>query len=144
MLKDDTPNYKKIATMEDIRWKQRFSNYNKALNQLSKFVVKGDLNELEEQGLIKSFEYTYELAWNTLKDFLEYQGQTDIYGSRDTIRKAFQLGLIEDGDGWMEMLKNRNRTSHTYNEETAREINDSVVKKYFSLFQLLKTKLEAL
>ncbi len=97
---------------EDIRWKQRFSNYEKALNRLQKFIDKGELSELEERGSIKAFEYTYELAWNTLKDFLEFSGHSDIYGSRDAIKKAFQLGIIEDGEGWMDMLKSRNRRSY--------------------------------
>ena len=131
-------------TKKDIRWEQRFANYQKALNQLQKFIDKGKLSELEEQGLIKAFEYTYELAWNTIKDFLEYKGQTDIYGSRDAIRKAFELGLIEDGEGWMDMLKSRNVTSHTYNEETAREIYQAVVEVYYSLFKQLRIKLESL
>lgn len=100
---------------KDIRWKQRFSNYQKALAQLQKFIDKGDRSELEKQGLIKAFECTYELAWNTLKDFLTYRGQTDIYGSRDATRKAFTSGLINDGNGWMDMFQNRNRTSNTYN-----------------------------
>ena len=82
----------------------------------------GILSELEEQGLIKAFEYTYELAWNTLKDFFEYQGQTNIYGSRDTIRKVFELGLIDNGESWMAMLKSRNKTSYIYNEETTQEM----------------------
>ena len=127
-----------------IRWKQRFSNYQKALGQLHKFVDKGELSELEEQGLIKAFEYTYELAWTTLKDFLEFQGQSDLFGSRDTIQKAFQLNLIEDGEEWMDMLKNRNRTSHTYNQETAREISQAVTTVYYRLFQKLNKKLETL
>ena len=129
---------------EDIRWKQRFSNYQKALGQLHKFVDKGELSELEEQGLIKAFEYTYELAWTTLKDFLEFQGQSDLFGPRDTIQKAFQLNLIEDGEEWMDMLKNRNRTSHTYNQETAREISQAVTTVYYPLFQNLNKKLETL
>ncbi len=126
---------------EDIRWKQRFSNYQKALGQLQKFVDKGALSELEEQGLIKAFEYTYELAWTTLKDFLEFQGQSDLFGSRDAIQKAFQLNLIEDGEGWMDMLKSRNRTSHSYNQETAREISNAVTTVYYALFQKLNKKL---
>ncbi|WP_319576711.1 nucleotidyltransferase substrate binding protein [uncultured Desulfobacter sp.] len=129
---------------EDIRWKQRFSNFNKALNQLQKFIDKGELSELEAQGLVKAFEYTYELAWNTIKDFLEFSGQSDIYGSRDAIRKGFQLGLITDGDGWMDMLKSRNQTSHTYNEDTARQINNAVVTRYYDLFIRLRTKFEQL
>ena len=129
---------------KDIRWEQRFANYQKALSRMQKFIDKGELSELEEQGLIKTFEYTYELAWNTLKDFLEYRGQTDIYGSRDAIRKAFELGLIGDGESWMDMLKSRNKTSHTYNEETADEICQAVEEVYYSLFKQLKAKLESL
>ena len=127
---------------EDIRWKQRFSNYQKALRQLQKFIDKGELSELEEQGLIKSFEYTYELAWNTIKDFLEFQGHSDIFGSRDAFRKAFQLGIIEDGAIWMDMIKSRNRTTHTYNEETANEISRTVISVYFDAFKELHEKLE--
>ncbi len=126
---------------QDIRWKQRFANYQKALGQLQKFVDKGDLSELEKQGLIKAFEYTYELAWNTMKDFLTYRGQADgIYGSRDATRKAFATGLITDGDGWMDMLQSRNKTSHTYNEETAEEIATAVLTRYYSLFKELQKK----
>ncbi len=111
---------------------------------MQKFIDKGDLSDLEEQGLIKAFEYTYELGWNTIKDFLEFSGQSDIYGSRDAIRKAFQLGIIKDGDGWMDMLKSRNKTSHTYNEDTAREINHAVVTIYYDLFIQLRHKFEQL
>lgn len=128
----------------DIRWKQRFANYRKALSQLQKFIDKGDLSELEEQGLVKAFEYTYELAWTTLKDFLEYRGQTEIYGSRDAIRKAFQLNLIDDGDNWMQMLISRNRTSHTYNRETAQEICQAVKDVYYPLFKKLESRLTKL
>ncbi len=71
---------------------------------------------------MQAFEYTHELAWTTLKDFLEYQGQMNIYGSKDASRKSFQLGIIGDGDGWMDMIRSRNKGSHTYNRETAEEI----------------------
>ncbi len=129
----------------DIRWKQRYANYRKALGQLRKFVEKGNLSELEKQGLIKAFEYTYELAWNTMKDFLIYKGQAgDIYGSRDAIRRAFATGLITDGDGWMDMLQSRNKTSHTYNEETAEEIARAVLVRYYPLFMELREKLAGL
>ena len=86
---------------DDIRWEQRFANYRKALVQLQKAINKGELSELEKQGLIKTFEYIYELAWKTLKNFLEFSGQTDLYGSRDVTRKAFELNLITDGEGWI-------------------------------------------
>ncbi len=132
---------------KDIRWEQRFSNYRKALGQLKRFIDKGEQEELsvlEKQGLVKAFEYTYELAWTTLKDFLEFQGQKDLYGSRDATRKAFALGLIEDGDGWMDMLQSRNLTSHTYNEEVAEEICRAVVGIYSPLFRKLEAKLDDL
>jgi nucleotidyltransferase substrate binding protein (TIGR01987 family) len=129
---------------KDIRWIQRFANFQKAFSQLTKFIDKGELSELEEQGLIKAFEYTFELAWTTLKDFLEYRGQSDIYGSRDAIRKAFQLNLIEDGENWMDMLLSRNRTSHTYNRETAEQICQAVKNVYFSLFQQFEKQMQKL
>jgi len=85
----------------DIRWIQRFKHYTKVLGQLTRFIENGALNELEQQGLIQAFEYTYELAWNTLKDYFESQGDTGIYGSRDAFRLAFRRGLIENGETWM-------------------------------------------
>ena len=122
----------------DIRWVQRFSNYKKALSQLKEFIELGELSKFEKQGLIKSFEYTYELGWNTIKDFLHYQGNPDISGSRDTIREGFKLNLISNGEGWMDMLQSRNRTSHTYDEETAEEIISLIINKYFQLFNDLQ------
>src|SRR5580698_1153800 len=124
----------------DIRWKQRFSNYQKAFNQLQEFVKKGQLSKLEEQGLIKTFEYTYELAWNTIKDFYENQGESGIQGSRDAIQLAFKRGLIVHGDTWMGMLKDRNRTAHTYNEQTAKEIAGNILLNYFSAFIELRAE----
>ncbi|MES2377355.1 MAG: nucleotidyltransferase substrate binding protein [Bacteroidota bacterium] len=133
-----------MASTEDMRWLQRFANYRKALGQLEKFILKGELSELEEQGLIKAFEYTYELAWNTMKDYLDYQGILDVAGSRDTIREAFKINLISDGEEWMNMLVSRNLTSHSYNKETADEIASAVVNTYFALFKALEVKLENL
>lgn len=128
---------------KDIRWQQRFNNYLKALSQLEKFYDKGEeLNKMEEQGMIKTFEYTYELAWNTIKDFYENQGEAGIQGSRDAFNLAFQRGLISDGETWMQMLKDRNRTSHTYNEETADEISESILTRYFNEFVLSKNEFE--
>jgi nucleotidyltransferase substrate binding protein (TIGR01987 family) len=128
-------------TKTDIRWIQRLSNFSKALTQLTKFIEKGDLSELEQQGLIQSFEYNYELAWNTIKDFYENQGETGIQGSRDAIRLAFRRGLIENGDIWMKMVKSRSLTSHTYNEDTAKEIADAIFGEYFFEFEKLQKKL---
>lgn len=109
---------------------------------MEKAVNTPDLNELERQGLIKAFEFTYELAWTTLKDFLIEKGYTDLIGSKDTLRQAFQVGLISDGDIWMEMVKSRNLTAHTYNQDTAESIEEDVINQYYSLFKQLITKLE--
>jgi nucleotidyltransferase substrate binding protein (TIGR01987 family) len=127
---------------QDVRWIQRFSNYKKAFSQLKKFIDKGELNELEQQGLIQAFEYTYELAWNTIKDFYENQGEINIQGSKDAFRLAFNRGLIENGEIWMDMVKSRTKTSHTYNEETANEIANAIINSYFALFLTLKDTLE--
>lgn len=127
---------------KDIRWVQRLRNFNKAFLQLKKFIDKKELNELEEQGLIKSFEYTYELGWNTLKDYFEYQGNNDINGSRDAINEGFKRGIIADGEGWMNMFKDRNRTSHSYNEATAKEIVENILNSYFNLFLAFQQKME--
>ena len=133
-----------MALNEDIRWLQRFSNYRKALSQLEKFVLKGNLSDMEEQGLIKAFEYTYELAWNTLKDYLEYQGILNMAGSRDVIREAYKVNMIENGEEWMNMLISRNLTSHSYNQDTADEIAGTIINVYFALFKALELKLENL
>ena len=125
----------------DIRWKQRFTNFQDALAQLTAFIDKKDLNDLEVQGLIQAFEYTHELAWNTLKDFLLEQGQQNLFGSKDVSRKAFQLGLIEHGEIWMEMITSRNQTSHTYNKETATKIVEAIRSQYFNEFVILERTL---
>jgi len=132
---------------QDIRWHQRLNNYEKALSQLSDAVdlsQQRELSDLEKQGLIQAFEFTHELAWNTLKDFLEHKGQTGIYGSRDATRKAFELGLLEEGDSWMQMIQNRNRSTHTYNQKVMREIKEAIVTVYHKQFQSLAEKLNAM
>lgn len=131
-------------SQHDIRWMQRFNNYSKALELLTKFIEKGELSELEKQGMIQAFEYTYELAWNTMKDYFEAQGETNIFGSRDAFRLAFKRGLIENGEAWMAMITSRTLTTHTYNEETAEEIANDIAAIYFNEFVALRTRLEAL
>jgi nucleotidyltransferase substrate binding protein (TIGR01987 family) len=132
---------------KDICWIQRFNNFNKAFSQLQAAVALSEerpLTQLEQQGLIQAFEYTYELAWKTLKDFLESRGEQDLYGSKDATRRAFQVGLIANGSIWMEMIESRNLTSHTYNEETAAAIASSVIESYATEFASFQEKMEAL
>ncbi len=131
----------------DIRWIQRFSNYKKAFVQLKSAVElteRRELSQLEKQGLIQAFEYTHELAWKTLKDFLENRGVMGLYGSKDVTREAFKLGLIEDGDVWMEMIVSRNETLHTYDEEKVEAIINVILSKYFFAFEALFAKLQEL
>ncbi len=126
----------------DIRWKQRFANFNKAYSQLERFVKVEELNEMEAQGLIKAFEYTYELSWKTLQDLLKEKGYKDIIGPRPVIEQSFQDGYIYNGKAWMGMHKSRNMTSHTYNKKTAEEIVEAIGSVYYHLFKDLQIKLE--
>ena len=100
------------------------------------------LNEMEEQGLIKAFEYTYELSWKTLQDLLKEKGYTDVVGPKPVIEQSFQDGYIVDGKGWMRMHVSRNLTSHTYDEETAEEIVRSIRSEYFHLLKSLQERLQ--
>lgn len=140
---------------EDIRWEQRFSNYNKALHKLSQavaFINQSNeniettevLDEIIKEGLIHRFEYTHELAWNVMKDYAFYQGNTNIGGSRDATREGFQLNLITNGAIWMDMIASRNKTSHTYNESTADEIYKKIVADYYPAFIEFQLKMETI
>lgn len=136
-----------MASNPDIRWKQRFQSFGKAFGQLSAAVQlarQRPLSELEQQGLIQAFEFTHELAWNTLKDFLESRGATELYGSRDATREAFKQGLLANGDEWMAMIAARNRSSHTYNKTTADEVAAAISSSFVQEFAAFQTKFAAL
>ncbi len=129
--------------MDDIRWKQRFSNYLRAYGNLAEAVELSrtrPLTKLEQQGLIQSFEFTHELAWNVLKDYLEEKGISGLIGSKDATRTAFKNGLIEDGDSWMKMIEDRNLSSHTYNSDIAQSVADDILARFFSAFTLMSEK----
>lgn len=131
----------------DIRWIQRAKHFDRAFALLEEAVDlarRRQLSKLEAQGLIQGFEYTHELAWNTLKDFLEDRGVRDLYGSKDATRAAFRVGLIENGETWMAMIQSRNMTSHTYNEATADRVVAAILEQYFAEFQALRTTLARL
>ena len=131
----------------DIRWQQRFDNFQRALRQLSAAVAlqaQRPLSELERQGLIQAFEFTHELAWNVLKDYLEMEGIQGLVGSRSTVREAFKRGLIEDGEAWLDMIDKRNLSSHTYNESVALAVVDAVVQRYHPVFLALQSRMTSL
>ena len=132
---------------EDIRWQQRFANYLRALGKLAEAVDlarERALSDLEQQGLIQGFEFTHELAWNVLKDFLEYQGIHNLIGSKDAVRSAFKNGLLENGDTWMTMILDRNRSLHTYNQEIAAEIAGRILAEYYPEFRKLAARFNTL
>ncbi|MFQ3575787.1 MAG: nucleotidyltransferase substrate binding protein [Cytophagales bacterium] len=136
----------------DIRWNQRLRNFNKAIKKLDESVRFVNFNHLEnnhlkkdenfnhihcnliKQGLIQSFEFTHELAWNVIKDYAAFQGNPEIRGSRDATREGFSMGIIENGEVWMEMIKSRNETSHTYDEATATDIFQKIINDYLPAF----------
>ena len=120
----------------DIRWKQRFSNYDKAFGELSAAVARGSYDKLSQAGLIQMFELTFELAWKTLKDKLEYDG-LKANAPRETLKIAFQNGCIRNGELWIEALDNRNLLAHTYDEAKSNEARDLIREKYFSLLKEL-------
>ena len=122
----------------DIRWQQRFANFCLALDQLETFFEPPALNERERQGLIKAFEYCFELGWTTLRDLLLTEGNAGLIGSRDTLRLAFRMGLIDDGEGWLAMVQDRNLTSHTYNRSTAEQVSEQVAARYLPCFRELR------
>ncbi|MDK2800369.1 MAG: hypothetical protein PWP27_1929 [Clostridiales bacterium] len=124
----------------DIRWKQRFENFKKATIQLTEFIEKEELNKFEVQGLIQCFEYTFELAWKTMKDYLEQEG-FDVKSPRRTIQTAFQIQLITDGHTWIDALEKRNLMAHTYDEQKAMEAEDLIRNKYYKIIKDLCFKL---
>lgn len=131
---------------QDIRWRQRFDNFQRAFQTIVEAVNLArtrELSKLEQQGLIQSFEFTHELAWNVLKDYLEAQGFVGIIGSKNATREAFKNGLIADGDAWMDMIKARNLTSHTYNVEIAQSIVKNILTQFYPAFAAMEQSFSA-
>ena len=133
--------------MKDIRWIQRLNNYQKALKNLTEavdLVAERKLSNLEEQGLIKAFELVHELSWLTIKDYYQNQGEISIQGSRDAFRLAFKRGLIENGDVFMESIKSRQLSVHTYDEKTADKLQFEILNSYFDEINKLNQVFEEL
>ena len=135
--------YVTFINMQDIRWKQRFANYIKAMQCLVSAVdlsKRRALSELEQQGLIQSFEFTHELGWNVLKDYLEYKGIVGLIGSKDATRSAFKNGLIDLGEDWMDMIKARNQTSHAYNHVISEQIVIDILQRFYPALASMQQK----
>lgn len=123
---------------QDIRWKQRFSHYQKAFRLLEQTIAIKHPSDAERAGLIQFFEMSFELAWKFLKDYLEAEGFT-LQSPRDTIKQAFQSGILDDGHVWIEALQDRNLTVHTYEEKIALAVEQKIREVYFpALLSLLQ------
>ena len=130
--------------LDDTRWLQRLDSFKRARQQLQSGVdllQSRKLSELEQQGLIQAFEFTHELAWNVMKDYLRSLGSDSLIASRDSTRAAFKAALIEDGESWMDMIVSRNLSSHTYNRDTAIELGQKIAGVYAGLFAVFEQKM---
>ncbi|GAA0434952.1 nucleotidyltransferase substrate binding protein [Lentibacillus halophilus] len=125
-----------MTSSKDIRWKQRFENFERSYKRLNKYASGSITNELERAGIIHFFEMTFELAWKVLKDYLEKEGFI-VDSPRQAIKQAFQMGLIDDDHIWMEALEKRNMTVHTYDEETAKELTEDIVTSFLPAVRTL-------
>jgi nucleotidyltransferase substrate binding protein (TIGR01987 family) len=128
----------------DIRWRQRLDNYSKALLQLNEAVAlieARDLSAIEKQGFIKAFEFTHELAWNVMKDFAVYQGNSQIMGSRDATRDSFKKGLLDNGDAWMQMIITRNKAVHSYSAKIVDDVISLTLGVYVTQFNMFEKRM---
>ena len=130
--------------MHDIRWQQRFANYQKALALLQNAVAIPQPDITQQAGLIQFFEISFELSWKLLKDYLEQQGYAGINSPRSAIKQAFVMGVIHNGHTWLYMLENRNQTTHTYDEAEVTEITQKIREHYLPLFVQLETAFMAI
>ena len=126
---------------EDIRWKQRFDNFDRAFTLLRTALQScalDDFSDLEQEGIIQRFEYSFELAWKTMKDYLENSGVAlSPVTPRAVIKEAFAAKMIDDGDGWIAMMLDRNQLSHTYDMVTFRKVLVAVNENYLPILEQL-------
>jgi nucleotidyltransferase substrate binding protein (TIGR01987 family) len=130
-------------TSQDIRWKQRFQNFENAMHFLDTALKIIKPTIIEKAGLIQFFEICFELSWNVLKDYLEEQGFEEIKYPRESIKKAYESELIQDGELWLEALSRRNATSHLYDEAMADAVIVDIRQRYYPLLENLYTKLKS-
>lgn len=130
---------KKMDQMNDVRWKQRFENFEKSFKLLEKYSNEPISTELERAGIIHFFETTFELAWKVIKDYLEAEGYA-AKSQRESIKQAFQVEIIEDGHLWMDALSKRNLSAHTYDQELAENLVKEIQEKFQPLLRKLYEK----
>ncbi|MBL4652734.1 MAG: nucleotidyltransferase substrate binding protein [Flavobacteriales bacterium] len=136
-----------MSEEKDIRWKQRFQNLGKAKTKFEfalSALAKDKQNELYQMALIQTFEFTFELAWKTIKDYLKYGGVEEANLPREVIKHAFNLKIIENGQAWIDMLEDRNLMAHTYDDSRARKAVEHIVscyhKEVVQLYEFLEQK----
>ena len=129
-----------MENLKEIRWKQRFENFDKSYKLLKKYSNQEITTELERAGIIQFFEMTFELAWKVLKDYLESEGYM-VKSQRETVKQAFQIGLIDNGHIWIDALSNRNLTTHTYDEKLATKMTSEILNAYLPELDKLYNKL---
>ena len=129
-------------TQKEIHWGQRYANLRKAYGQLQRGLALAHPNEIEQQGIIQSFEFTFELAWKTLQDYMEARGGSAVF-PRDVIKQAFQADLIENGACWLDMLSKRKLLAHTYDESLAQTADDLIRDQYSAELAKLMNWLES-
>jgi len=123
------------------RWIERLTTFKNAIARLCEIVdiyKQRPLNSFENDSLIKRFEFTYEMAWKLMMSYEKENGVTELMGSKDVVRRAFAMSLIDNGEAWMEMIDDRNKTSHLYDEEMAEDVIDDIVHTYYPLFLELR------
>lgn len=122
---------------ENVRWRQRFQNFEKAMGYLEQALQIPNPDIVQKAGIIQFFEMSFELAWNLVKDYLEDQGFVDIKSPRGALKKAFEMNILEHGHDWMDLLQDRNLTVHTYDEQKATEMELLIQNKYFPILKAL-------
>jgi nucleotidyltransferase substrate binding protein (TIGR01987 family) len=131
---------------KDVRWKQRYEHFINALRQLKnakELNKEREFTELELQGVIQAFEVSQELSWKVMKDFLEEQGKTDMFGSKNAVKEAFNVGLITNGEIWFDMIKSRNLTSHIYDHAEIKAILEIILNQYLFAFIDFENKMKS-
>ena len=124
------------------RWMQRRDDFKNALSRLKEALQEENVTDIVIDGVLHRFEFTFELAWKTMKDYLEYMGISEKTGSpREVIQSAFHSNLIEDGEDWIEMMLSRNTLSHLYDEEESRKIYNKIKEKYAHMLEDLVEKI---
>ena len=124
----------------DIRWKQRFQNFDRAFILLRQAMLNGPaaLNPLEKEGVVQRFEYSFELAWKTVKDFLEEGGIVfATVTPRQVLKDGFAAKIIADGQVWIDMLDHRNLLSHTYNAASFEKAVEAIHARYLPAMERL-------